>query len=385
MAIEQKDFFGEGFFAWQGSTAAVAEQSDAWHYDENKYWGGFARDIDRTERYPDWALGPFAKYEGNPVFAPDAASWDCGHLGGGVHNGSVVQKDGKFYYLYRGEHPHESVSISDEMRTGETELLVDSFDYICDIGVAVSADGVRFERLAGPLFRRGEEEKYSFEDVCCVRQGEEYFLFCNRWDWHNPLNPAVCGVYLATSFDLVNWQPRGLVFPEAKEIHRNACVVQNLHNEAVRVNGKYLMYLNNGLLAESEDLLHWTSRKVGVRWPGGEGCAAVTDLPGHEADIVLFTGGHHTGHFYAVGEVRFDRGNPERPLDWLNFPVLKCEPQYPWENGRSPRAPYNVVSRWRDTLFFTGLTERAGKIYLYYGGSEYYTCLATTDVKPKED
>jgi len=35
--------------------------------------------------------------------APSKDGWDCGRYGGGVHNGSIIKKDGRFYYRYRGE------------------------------------------------------------------------------------------------------------------------------------------------------------------------------------------------------------------------------------------------------------------------------------------
>jgi predicted GH43/DUF377 family glycosyl hydrolase len=165
----------------------------------------------------------------------------------------------------------------------------------------------------------------------------------------------VSGTFLATSKDLIHWEKRGIVFPEAPKTHRNGVVLQNPRNEAVAVNGRFIMYLNDGLIAYSDDLTHWESREVKQRWPGGEGCFALADHSRENPDhIVLFTGGHHTGHFYAIGEVLFSKSDPERPLTWLPRPVLRAENQYPWEDGK-----------W----------------WLYYGGSEYYTCLATAPVK----
>ncbi|MHB1769278.1 MAG: hypothetical protein ACYCUV_15675 [Phycisphaerae bacterium] len=41
------------------------------------------------------------------------------------------------------------------------------------------------------------------------------------------------------------------------------------------------------------------------------------------------------------------------------------------------RVAARAVSSFDDTIFFTGLTRHNGKWWMYYGGSEYYTCLAT--------
>lgn len=377
-------FFGDGFFAWQGGGKQYRKDMyEATQYDAKKYWGGFSEEPVDESNYalPDWAIGPFRKYEGNPIFAPAEEGWDRGRFGGGVHNGSVLRKDGQFYYVYRGEEP-----LRDDYWGGGEAGTTDmgDMDYICDIGVATSSDGIRFERAGegGQLFRRGEDADFSFEDVCVVRHEDTYYLYCNRWDWRDFANPGRNGVFIATSKDLLHWEKVGLAFPEATRIHRNPCVLQNPDNEAVRANGKFVMYVNDGLIAYSDDLIHWESRETGEFWPGGEGCFALADYDEARPDaILLFTGGHHTGHFYAVGEVLLSKSNPERAIAWLPRPVLIAEERYPWEDARNATNPDEIISYFRDTIFFTGMTRHEGRWLAYYGGSEVYTCLATAIAK----
>jgi predicted GH43/DUF377 family glycosyl hydrolase len=372
---EKKEFFKDGFFDWQQSAEA---QENAWIakcYDEEKYWGGFSREPFDAASYksPDWAITNIAKYENNPIMAPSVDSWDRGHYGGGVHNGSVLKKDGKFYYLYRGE-----FSLTKEECANHPAM-----DYKCDVGIATSDDGIHFtkDKIHSPLFRHGEDELFSFEDICAVKHGDTYYMFLNRWDWNRKTDPSVGGVYLATSKDLLTWEKRGMVFPNASRIHRNACVVQNPNNEAVRVNGKFVMYINDGLVGLSDDMLHWESVETKADFPGGEGCLALADYDRNNPDaILLFTGGHHTGHFYAVGEVLFNKKDPLTPIEWLPRPVITAEDKYPFECGYSADGEHKI-SHWRDTIFFTGMTEHNGKYMFYYGGSEYYTCLAIADAK----
>jgi len=336
----------------------------------DRWWGGFSHDLpDQMDMFADnpWAMGPFTKYPGNPVLAPTPGSWDQGHLSGGVHNGSVIIKDGRFYYIYRGERP-----IDIPPKT--------TIDYICDIGVAVSDDGMHFTKDTqhSPFFRHGEDRKYSYEEVNISREGNTYYLFTTRWLWEQMRNPSISGAFLATSTNLLHWTKVGFVFPNAKRVHQNVVVVQNPQNEAVKVNGKYVMYINDGLIAYSRDMVHWESHENPHRWPGGECCFALADHnPERPDDIILFTGGAHTGHFYAVGEVLFSKADPEKPLQWLPRSPLFAEPKYPFEHGFTAKAPHEMISVWNDTIFFTGLTQYQGKWWLYYGGSEYYTCLAT--------
>jgi predicted GH43/DUF377 family glycosyl hydrolase len=289
-----------------------------------------------------------------------------------VHNGAVVRHDGKFYYVYRGERP--------------IDVRLDShIDYICDIGIASSDDGIHFTKddAHSPLFRSGEYRRFSYEDVCLVRHEGTYYLFCNQWLWGDQQNTKQNGTFLATSTDLLHWQRRGIVFPRAARIHRNGVVVQDGDNNAVRVNGKFVMYVNDGLIGYSDDLVHWDSEQVTTDlWPGGEGCFALANHdPARSDDIVLFTGGHHHGHFYAVGQVLFSRRDPSRALAYLPRPMLTADPAIPHESGRRAQPPHERISAFRDCIFFNGLTRHAGQWWLYYGGSEYYTCLATAPAR----
>ena len=371
---EKEAFHGEGFFDWQFSSE---HQRTRWHenrYDEDKYWGGFARGSFDPDTYelPDWAIGPFVKYEGNPVMGPTPGGWDCGHFGGAAHNGSILHRNGKFYYIYRGEFP-----LPPELR-GHPDI-----DYCCDVGIATSLDGINWEKdhAHSPALRPGGNEKYSFEDVNVVSHNGRYYMYLNRWDWAQFGNPKISGIYIATSDDLLHWEHVGLAYPEATRIHRNGTVVQNPQNEAVKINGKFVMYINDGLMGYSDDLIHWESVEIKNEWPGGECAVAICDhRPNHPDDIILFTGGHHTGHFYAKGEVLFSKRDVTKPLEWLPRPILWAEPKYPYEDGYSTDGK-TPISHWRDTVFFTGITLHEGKWRVYYGGSEYYTCLATADYK----
>jgi predicted GH43/DUF377 family glycosyl hydrolase len=363
-------FYGSGFFAWQLTGKKYAKYWKERQYNPKKWWGGFSRQkIDPASyRLPDWAIGPFHKHPDNPIMAPSQDAWDSGHFGGGVHNGAVIIRDDVFHYIYRGERRHEPIG---------------DIDYICDIGLATSADGVHFTKnqAHSPFFRKGEDQRYSYEDACVVRSGGSYYLYCNRWDWSSFNDPSQCGAFAAVSDDLIRWEKIGLLFPKAVEIHRNPVVLQDPTNDALEAGGSFLMYLNNGLVARSPDLLHWESHKVPQLWPGGEGCFALGHYSqAHPENLLLFTGGHHSGHFYAVGEVLFSKRDPEKALEWLPRPVLHAEKRYPWEDGFSAKKPRRRISHWRDTVFFTGLTAYQGKWWMYYGGSEYYTCLATAEL-----
>lgn len=360
-----------GIFDWQYSADAESGwDSSSWVYDEERYWGGFPPKGETDEQpaaLPVWAVGPFRKYAGNPVLGPSAGGWDRGRFGGGVHNGAIIRAAGRFRYVYRGERPCEPV---------------DGIDYVCKIGLAESADGRRFTKVTteAPLF--GADDPFSYEDVSLVRLGGTFHLFCNRWDWKRIDDPAVSGCWHAVSTDLRRWKEHGLVYPNADRIHRNGVVLCGPDNRPIRVEGSYLMYVNGHIIGRSDDLVHWESTRLTARWPGGEGCFALADYSNDTDDILLFTGGNHSGHFYAIGEVRFSKRDPAAPVAWLPRPVLHAEARYPHESGCSASDPARKVSPYRDCIFFNGLTRHDRQWWLYYGGSEYYTCAATACVRP---
>lgn len=371
-AEQKKDTTSEGQFAWQISTEDRQKAWEHYSYSKERWWGDFPKDLPASDNmfreYP-WAIGPITKYSGNPVLSPSPGKWDQGRFDGGVHNGSVIVKDNIFYYIYRGEQP---IDIKQDTK----------INYICDIGVATSTDGVHFTKdtLHSPFFRKGSDRQYSYEDVNVVKHGDTYYLFCNQWYWPNTNDYTKNGTFLATSKDLLNWEKKGIVFPNATRTHRNAVILQNPRNEAVKVNNKFVMYINFNLMAYSNDMLHWQSKSVKDSFPGGECCFALAGhAPADPDQIILFTGGNHTGHFYAVGEVLFSKKNPEKPIQYLPRPVLAADSTIPYENGFSATDPTKMVSSFSDCIFFNGLTLHNNKWWFYYGGSESYTCLANAE------
>ena len=212
----------DGTFAWQFPSADKQKQWKDYSFSIERWWGDFSKDLpDAMDMFADhpWAIGPFTKFAGNPVLAPTADAWDRGHFGGGVHNGSIIVKDNIFYYVYRGERDIDIPQISE-------------VDYICDIGVATSQDGVHFKKdnQHSPFFRKGEDRKYSYEDVNIVKYEDTYYMFCNQWLWGKQSDYKVNGMFLATSKDLLDWEKVGIVFPNATTTHRNGVVLQNSQN-----------------------------------------------------------------------------------------------------------------------------------------------------------
>ncbi len=228
-----------GFFPWQFPTANSLKTWKYQSFSIKRWWGNFPHNMvipkHMFKKYT-WAIGPFKKYAHNPVLSPTPGEWDCGHLSGGVHNGAIIYHHGMFYYIYRGERPYPP-----------------PVPYICDIGIATSPDGIHFTKITthSGLFRHGKYKRYSYEDVCVAKYHGIYYLFCNQWYWKDQTDKRINGEFEATSKDLIHWKRRGILFPHAHHVYRNGAVVVNPHNRAVRINGKFVMYLDNGRMVYS--------------------------------------------------------------------------------------------------------------------------------------
>ncbi len=51
--------------------------------------------------------------------------------------------------------------------------------------------------------------------------------------------------------------------------------------------------------------------------------------------------------------------------------------------GFTAEAPHSPISSYADCIFFNGLTQHNGKWWVYYGGSEYNTCLANAPIRKR--
>ena len=191
-------------------------------------------------KQPDWVIGPFSKYRGNPLLAPT----DSGYESRNVFNPSVMIKDGKFYMLYRAE----------DKDTSKFE------DWRSELELAVSYDGLNWERYQDqPIIPATEEHELpgGCEDPRLFKYGDTYHVWYTGY--HKPNKTGrVADQCHGTSQDLVHWKKHG---PRGD---KNDSVVINPHLEAVKVDGKFMLY-NEDQIATSDDLYHWEYTEIDIR------------------------------------------------------------------------------------------------------------------------
>jgi beta-1,2-mannosidase len=343
---------------------------------------------------PDWAIGPFTRPpNAEPVIRPNPDSlFACPMRGTNVHweklhtfNPAAVVKDGRIHVLYRAEDDSGDMQIG-----GHTSRL----------GLATSAEGLRFDRRALPVLFPAADDQRQFEWTggcedprLAERDDGTYVVVYTQYT-----GPAKSSVRLglASSNDLINWTKHGSPFAGTKYENwtmKSAAIVHEVRRGrliAARINGKYWMYFGEHSvhIAASDDLISWKP----IEDAAGKPLEIMLTRP-HYFDsalteigpqpirtgkgIVVFYNGKNDesakdrdpelpGGVYACGQALFSSDDPTRLVTRLSRPFFK--PELPWEKTGQYAA---------GTTFSEGLVLFKGRWFLYYGCADTFVGVAT--------
>ena len=347
----------------------------------------------------DWVIGPWTRASDAPVIAPrpnsvfndpvsgSAVNWEALH----TFNPAAMVRDGRIYVLYRAE------DNSGEMQIGM---------HVSRLGLAVSDDGIHFERKPTPVFypdkdaQADREQPGGVEDPRVV-EAEDGTYVLTYTQWSRKRQAYTVGV--ATSRDLEHWTKHGPAFAGASGgkydslLYKSAGIVTRRVGDkllAAKINGKYWMYwgeIKVGV-ATSNDLVHWTP----VEDKSGKSVVLLQARPGKsdsgfpetgppavvtEHGIVLIynaknadarNGGDATRDHslaagaYSVQEALFCANDPAKLIARTDQPVFK--PEKPFEQSGQYAA---------GTTFAEGLVLFKGKWWMYYGCADSFVAVAT--------
>lgn len=279
----------------------------------------------------NWQLGPFTKYEGNPIITPQGSDWEAKD----VFNPAAWSDGETIYMLYRAE---DSTGIGDWNGTSR-------------IGLAESADGYNFIRHEQPIF--GPAEDYELpggtEDPRIVKIDETFYLTYTAYDGET------ARLALASSKDLSTWQRHGILFPDLEWSKSGAIVPQ-------QINGRYWMYFGdtNIWAAWSEDLINWTRIEEPVMKPRPDKFDSRLIEPGPtplitEDGILLLYNSADEDLVYRTGQALFDINDPTKLLNRSDDYFL------------APDTELEVGGQIPNVVFIEGLGKLNDTWFLYYG------------------
>lgn len=324
--------------------------------------------------------GPFIRPPGaNPAIQPDrnsvfhdpisgiAVHWEALH----TFNPAAIARRGRIYVLYRAEDDTGAMRIG--LHTSR-------------LGLAESADGLHFKRRPEPVLypdndsQKDREWPGGCEDPRLVESPDgTYVLTYTQW------NRKRTDAAIATSRDLIHWTKHGPALgTEGKYAalsYKSAGIVTRLAGNrliAARIAGKYWMYWGEGTvrLATSDDLIHWQP----VEDEHGDPVAVLRPRSGRfdssfpetgpppvwtEKGIVVLYNGKNAArggdpalgeNAYSAGVALFAADAPGRLLQRAGQPVL--QPEMPFEKTGQYAA---------GTTFAEGLVWFRHRWFLYYG------------------
>lgn len=331
-----------------------------------------------------WALVPFTKVDSvNPVLLPGDNSFVCPILQRevkweekDVFNPAAVVRDGKVFLLYRAED-----------RIGK-------FAGTSRIGLAVSDDGLHFEKMPSPVLYpdndslKAYEWEGGIEDPRIIeREDGTYVLTYTAYDG------KLARLLVATSTDLIHWKKHGLVLQGKYRDtwSKSGAIVGKQSGERIiaeKINGKYWMYFGDTdlFMATSRDLIHWTPlEENGKLKPVLQPRKNYFDsrlvesgpyaLLRDEGILLIYNSMNHDTDgdpsipkgAYCAGQALFDRDDPTRLVDRLEKNFLK------------PEKPYEISGQINLVCFLEGMVPFKGRWFLYYGTADSKIAVAVRE------
>ncbi|WP_154854812.1 glycoside hydrolase family 130 protein [Cyclobacterium xiamenense] len=324
-----------------------------------------------------WEMGPFLKQHGaNPVLAAGDLEFVCPILQKpvkweekDVFNPAAVVRDGAIHLLYRAED------------------FLGSNNGTSRIGLAISGDGLNFDKLPEPVFYpendslKPLEWDGGVEDPRIVETEEgRYFMTYTSYDG------KVARLMLASSDDLKHWTKYGRVLngPYRDTWSKAGAIVAEQEGDRIlakKIHGKYWMYFGDTdlFLAHSEDLVQWipleengTLQSVMKPRPGYFDSRLVESGPYallREEGIVLLYNGMNLDEgqerdpslppgAYSAGQALFAAEDPSRLID-------RSETYF-----MTPEEPYEIEGQVNLVCFIEGMVPYQGKWFLYYGTAD---------------
>jgi len=322
-----------------------------------------------------WAILGFVKVDSiNPILSPHGelvfncpvsntmVRWEEKN----VLNPTAVVKDNQVHLIYRAQ---------DSAMTSR-------------LGLAVSNDGLHFEKQPEPIFYPDEDSMKVYEwpggveDPRIVESEDgRYILTYTAYDG------KIARLCLAMSTDLRNWTKHGPVLNEEKYrdtwSKSGAIVSRRMGHRivATKIKDRYWMYFGDTdlYIATSTDLINWevaenleTQEMISVLHPRMGYFDSRLVEPGpyallKEEGILLIYNASNAANFsdpllpkftYAAGQALFDRNHPYKLIDRMDNYFIH------------PEKDYEKVGEVNEVCFVEGLVYFKDRWFLYYGTAD---------------
>ncbi len=304
----------------------------------------------------------FHRFPENPIIEPIIElDWQAA----GTFNPAAIYEDGKVHIIYRAQ----------------------SINGISSFGYATSTDGFHIdENLDEPIYiPREPSEKAArpgnsgCEDPRITKIDDRFYMTYTAYNGVNP--PRIALTTIAVSDFLKrewNWSiPKLISLPNVDD--KDSCIVKG------KVPGTFLAFhrlgdsiwldIRKDLEFNKEDYLagvniagprkkQWDNAKLGISAPPFET---------HDGWLLLYHGVSYPANIYKVGAMLLDYTDPTKVLSRTDYPLF------------GPETPYELQGQVPNVVFPCGAVILKDTIFMYYGGADKVTGVATLGLKDLED
>lgn len=300
----------------------------------------------------------FRRSKTNPIITPNAIRpWEAK----GTFNPAAIRIGNTTHILYR-------------------TFAVDNTSYI---GYASSKDGIHIdERLSTPVYvpRESFELKKvagansGCEDPRVTEIGKTIYMCYTAFDGIGPPRVAITSIseknFLAKNW---KWEKPILITPEGFD-EKDTCILPE------KINGMYFVMhrVSNEICGDYVKSLDFTTqtvkrclRIIGPRinmWDSSKVGIAAPPIKTKKGWLLLYHGVSKSHNTYRVGAVLLDLKDPAIVLARAADPLFE------------PVEPYEKIGIVNNVVFPCGLTKNKGMLYIYYGGADTVTGVATIEL-----
>lgn len=302
----------------------------------------------------DQNVKKFSRFEGNPILKP---AMELEWQKKGAFNPAAVYEGGKVHIVYRGQ-ADDGTSV---------------------FGYATSLDGLHIdEHYHAPIYIPRENfEKPTHpgnsgcEDPRITKIDDRFYMTYTAYDGTNPPRVALTSIAVKDFLERKwNWDKPKLISPPGVD-DKDSCIIKRKNGQgfvAFHRLGNVIWldflrdlafpqdkYLSGGIMAQARED-KWDNVKIGISCP---------PIETEHGLLLIYHGVSNPGNVYKVGAMLLDPDDPRKILGRTDEPLLE------------PETPYEKEGQVPNVVFPCGAVVINDTIYLYYGGADSVTGVAT--------